>query len=150
VPRRWEAVARAWVGIIAAAALLTSAVWLLATYVRAQQVYASEKALVETLKEEAKTDAEIQKTLQPELDRQHRAAVARRTIYDRGGILLIVSWALLIIWLNYLRPARGAGAGAPAWVLRMLEKPRDSGKRKPLKRPQVPGKQTGSSGTFES
>jgi NAD-dependent dihydropyrimidine dehydrogenase PreA subunit len=150
VPRRWEAVARTWVGMIAAAALLTSVVWLLATYVQAQRVYASEKALVETLKEEAKTDAEVQKTLQPELDRQHREAVARRAVYDRSGILLIFSWALLILWLNYLRPGHGAGAGAPAWILRMLEKPRDSGKRKPLKRPQVPEKQTGSSGTFQS
>jgi hypothetical protein len=91
VPHRWEAFARTWAGVIALLILLTSTAWLLATYVHAQRVYPEEKALVENLKERAKTDAEVQKTLQPELDRQHRAAVARRAVYDRGGIILIFS-----------------------------------------------------------
>jgi hypothetical protein len=106
--------------------------------------------LVENLKERAKTDAEVQKTLQPELDRQHRAAVARRAVYDRGGIILIFSSALLILWLNCLRPRHGSGAGAPARILRILEKPPDSGKGKPGNRPRASRKQTDDSGTFES
>jgi polyferredoxin len=150
VLRPWEAVARTWAGVIAALLVLTSAAWLLATYVHAQRIYPAEKALVESLKEQAKTDAEVQKTLQPELDRQHKAAVARRAAYDRGGIMLIISSAFLIIWLNHLRPRYGFGAGAPARLLRILEMPPDSGRKRPPKRPQALRKPTDDSDTFES
>ena len=134
VPRRWEAVARTWAGVIALLLVMGSSAWLLETYIHAQRAAPAEKALVEALKENAKSDAEVQKTLQPELDRQHRAAVARRYVYDRGGVVLLVSSTLLILWLNYLRPRHGFGAGAPGGILKILEKPPDSGKNKPRKR----------------
>ncbi len=119
----WQAVARTWCGILASAVLVISAVFLLATYVRAQRVLPAEKALVESLKEQAKSDAEIQKTLQPELNRQHEEAVFRRMIYGRSARTLLVSAAVLIFWLTWLRPKHGTGAGVPAKFLRFLERP---------------------------
>ena len=64
-PRHWEAVARTWAGILASLVLGVSILFLLATYVRAQRILPAEKAYVESLKDKSKTDAEIQKILQP-------------------------------------------------------------------------------------
>ena len=128
-PRRWEAIARTWIGIAAAAVVAISVIWLFVTYVHARHVLPAEKVLVESLKEKAKTDAEIQKILQPELDRQHRTAVARRRVYDYGGGTLLISAAMLMAWLTWLRPKSGAGAGAPSKFLRFLEKPADRRKK---------------------
>ena len=124
-PRPWEGFVRTWAGILAAAVLSASVVLLLATYVRAQIVLPAEKALVESLKERGKADADVQQILQPELDRQHKAAVVRRLIYSRGADALLLSAAVLMLWLTWLRPKHGDGAGVPATVLRFLEKPPD-------------------------
>jgi len=124
-PRHWQAVVRTWGGILASLVLSVSIIFLLATYVRAQRILPDEKAYVESLKEKSKTDAEIQKVLQPELDRQHKAAAARRMVYSRGGWLLLISAAALIMWLSWLRPRKGEGAGVPQNILRFLEKPPD-------------------------
>jgi polyferredoxin len=129
VPGRLEAVARTWAGILASCLLALSMILLLGTYVHARRVIPGEKALVESLKEKAKTDAEIQKILQPELDRQHKAAVFRRLVYSRGGGGLLLSAAALLVWLSWLRPKHGQGAGAPASVLRFLERPPDEGRK---------------------
>jgi polyferredoxin len=129
VPRRWEAIARTWTGIASSLVLAASFVLLMATYIHAQRVLPGEKVLVDSLKEKAKNDAEIQKILQPELDRQHNAAVVRRLIYARGGNALLLSAAVLMLWLGYLRPRSGTGAGAPAKLLRFLEKPPEPQKR---------------------
>jgi ferredoxin len=135
-PRAWEAAARTWAGILAGIVVTVSAVWLLAVYVHAQRVLPAEKALVESLKEKAKTDAEIQKILQPELDRQHKAAVGRRRAYDRGGAVLLAASSVLMAWLTWFRPKHGTGAGVPAVVLRFLEMPPERRKKivpKPLR-----------------
>jgi polyferredoxin len=128
-PRRWEAVVRTWAGVIAICLLAGSIILLLSTYVRARLVIPAEKALVLSLKDKSKTDAEIQKVLQPELDRQHKAGVARRLIYDRGGGVLIISGALLMLWFSWLRPKHGAGAGVPGYFLSILERPPDPRKK---------------------
>jgi ferredoxin len=135
IPRRWEAVARTWMGILAILIVLASSGWLLGTYLHARSVTPAETALVEALKEKAVNDAEVQKILQPELDRQAKAVASRRFVYDRGGIILLISAGLLVIWLHWLRPRQGAGAGVPAGVLKLLEKPPDAKKKKPVKRP---------------
>jgi hypothetical protein len=88
-----------------------------------QQAAREETALADSLREKAKTDAEIQKVLQPELDRQQKAAVARRRVYDRGGLTLLISAALLTAWLRWFRPKQGCGAGAPLRILKFLEMP---------------------------
>ena len=49
------------------------------------------------------------------LDRQQRATIARRRVYDFGGTLLLISSALWVAWLIRYRPKQGSGAGAPAW-----------------------------------
>jgi polyferredoxin len=122
-PRRWEAVVRTWTGVIAMCLLAGSVALLLATYVHARLVIPTDKALVESLRLKSKTDAEIQKILQPELDRQHNADVARRLVYSRGGGILILSGALVIFWLSWLRPKHGAAAGVPECVMSFLERP---------------------------
>jgi polyferredoxin len=132
-PAYWEGAARTWTGIAAAVLVAVSAVWLLTTYIRAHYSAPREKALVESLVEKAKTDAEVQKVLQPELNRQHEAGVARRKVYDRGGITLLVSAGVLLAWFTWLRPKRGAGRGAPAAILRYLERPPDRKKTIPRK-----------------
>ena len=104
VPSRWEAPARKWAGIAAAVVLAGSITLLLATYVRAQRAIPGDKALVESLIEKAKMDAEVQKVLQPELNRQHEASVARRRVYERGGWTLLISAAALMLWYARFRP----------------------------------------------
>ncbi len=133
-PRLPEALVRTWAGLIALIIIASSASWLLATYIEYRRVYVADRALVDSLKEKAKNDAEVQKLLQPELERQHREAVARRYAYDRGGMLLILSSAFFIFWLNVLRPAYGEGAGAPRLVLQFLEKAPESKKKKTARR----------------
>ena len=128
-PRRWEPIARTWMGVIAMCFVAGSTVLLLSTYVRARIVMPTDKALIESLKEKSKNDAEVQKILQPELDRQHKAGVARRFVYNWGGGVLLISGALLILWLSWLRPKHGAGAGVPECVLFLLERPPDQRKK---------------------
>ena len=63
------------------------------------------------------------------------AAVARRRVYGYGGTALLLSALLWFAWLTLYRPKRGGGAGAPAWLLRILEEPpkqRVKASRKPL------------------
>ena len=125
LPRHWESVARTWAGILVSLILIASSILLLGTYVRARRILPVEKAFVDSLREQSKTDAEIQKILQPELERQHNAAVTRRHVYSRGGGILLISAAALMMWLSWLRPRKGEGAGVPHSILRFLEGPPD-------------------------
>jgi polyferredoxin len=138
VTKGWQAVVRTWAGVIAALIIGASVIWMLSYYVQYRRVYPAEKALIESLKEKARNDAEIQKILQPEFKRQHEAAVVRRHVYDRGGEILIFSAAALIAWLSWFRPKQGAGAGFPAEILRYLEKPPE---RRRKREPRVHGSQ---------
>ena len=62
-------VVRSWFGVVAGAAVIGSAAFLTAEYVHAVRVTSPEKALVESLKERARTDPAVHKTLlQPEFD----------------------------------------------------------------------------------
>jgi polyferredoxin len=134
-PRHWEAVLRTWAGLLAVVVLSICAVWLLATYAHARWTYPAEKALVDSLKQKARNDAEIQKILQPELDRQHKAAVSRRLVYNRGSVVLLVSLAVFWSWFHWFRPKQGAGAGGPAGMIKFLEKPPERRKKPfPLKK----------------
>ena len=91
-------------------------------------------AYATALREKATTDAEIQKILQPELDRQHKAAVARRRVYNFGGATLLLSAALWIAWVTRYRPKQGCGAGAPKRLLKILEQPPKQGPKISRKR----------------
>jgi hypothetical protein len=128
-PQPWEAIVRTWIGPAAGFIIVVSLGFLLTTYIAQKSTAFRDKSLIESLIEKAKNDAGIQKILQPELDRQQKAAAARRLIYDLVGKVLLVSAAVLILWLSWLRPKQGAGAGLPARLLRMIEKP-------PPRRPQ--------------
>ena len=134
-PPRWEAIARTWTGIVAGAIVLLSASLLLATYIHARRVSPADTAYATLLREKATNDAEIQKILQPELDRQHKAVVARRRVYDFGGNALLISAALWIAWLMLYRPKQGCGAGAPAFALKWIEEAPKRRARPPAKRP---------------
>jgi ferredoxin len=123
VPRKWVSITRTWIGIVALFVMTISLVWLLATYVHARRITPANKVLVESLIEKAKSDAEVQKVLQPELDRQHKASVERRKIYAGGGLALSLSAGLWIGWLRWFRPQKGNGAGVPAKFLKYLEQP---------------------------
>jgi polyferredoxin len=123
VPRPWEGVTRTWTGIITALVVISSAVWLLTTYIHVRRVLPAELALADSLREEARMDSEVQNVLQPELERQQSAAVARRHVYDRGGTILLISGALFIAWFTWFRPEHGTGSGIPARFLKFVEKP---------------------------
>ncbi len=138
-PPPWEAVARTWMGIVSGLLVLASATWLISTYIHVQRTEPEELSLAEDLREKAKTDAAIQEILQPELERQQEAAVARRFVYDTGGYVLLISGALFIAWFSWLRPKHGTGAGLPARYLKLLEKP-------PAKRIIKPKSQSGFQG----
>lgn len=121
--RPWVAVTRTWTGIVSILLVAASSTWLLATYIHAKSILPREEALVESLKKEAMYDASVQDVLQPELNRQHEVGIARRRVYDLGGWIIIISAGIFIAWFTYLRPKQGAGAGAPAPILRILEMP---------------------------
>ena len=117
----WKSIARSWVGIAAACAAVVVAGWLLSAYIHARIVTPAEKAYVDDLKQKARTDIEIQKILQPELDREHQSAVHRRNIYNRGGLLLLVMTGTFLAWFRWLRPGSGEWRGVPAWLLKYLD-----------------------------
>ncbi len=119
---RLATVARSWGGLAAAAIALCSAAWLVAEYVHAVRVAPVEKALVESLKERARTDGTIhQKLLQPEFDRQRLALERRHAIYNRVGLLLVVSLGVWVAWFRWFRPKPGEWIGVPARLQRLLE-----------------------------
>jgi ferredoxin len=113
---------RSWIGVVAAAVVLVSAAWLAAEYAHAVRVASPEKALVESLKERARTDPTVHKALlQPEFDRQREALERRVTAYRRAGLLLLVSLGSFIAWSNWLKPRPGEWVGVPATVGRLIE-----------------------------
>jgi NADH:ubiquinone oxidoreductase subunit F (NADH-binding)/NADH:ubiquinone oxidoreductase subunit E len=112
--------ARGWAGLISAVLVVVSTSWLLAVYLNAQHVTPIDKARVEELKQKARTDAEVQKILQPELDRQHQGLARRRNAYTYGGRLLLVSLGVFLVWFKWFRPRRGEWVGVPAFVPRLF------------------------------
>jgi hypothetical protein len=119
---RLTAAARSWGGLAAAAIAMCSAAWLVAEYVHAVRVAPAEKALVESLKARARTDATVhQKLLQPEFDRQRESLARRHAVYGRVGLLLLVSLGVWMAWFRWLRPKTGEWVGVPARLQRLLE-----------------------------
>ena len=112
--------ARSWAGLITAVLVAVSASWLLTVYLNAQHVTPIDKAKVEELKQKARTDAETQKILLPELDRQHQGLVRRRNAYTYGGWLLLGSMGVFLVWFKWFRPERGEWVGVPAFVPRLF------------------------------
>jgi ferredoxin len=116
------AIVRSWFGVVACAAVIGSAAFLSAEYVCAVRVASPEKALVESLKERARTDPAVHKTLlQPEFDRQREALERRVTAYRRGGLLLLISLGGLITWLNWFKPRPDEWVGVPTRVGALIE-----------------------------
>lgn len=121
-PGRPAAFVRSWLGLAAAAIALCSAAWLTGEYIYAAWVAGPDKALVESLKERAKSDATIHpKLLQPEFDRQRVALERRHTIYRWGGLLLVISAGVFLAWAKWLTPRRGEWTGIPSWLQRQIE-----------------------------
>ncbi len=120
------AAARAWLGLVAAALVVVSAVWLVAEYLHAQYVTPRDAARVEALKVLARDDADVQKVLIPEFERQHDAIARRRLAYRIGGLTLLVSLGVLLVWLRWLRPETGDWPGVPPRLVRVLAAPVDA------------------------
>jgi len=119
---RLRAVVQSWGGLAAAAVALCSATWLFAEYVHAVRVAPAEKALVESLKERARTDATVHpKLLQPEFDRQRESLARRHAVYDRVGLVLLVSLGIWLAWFRWFRPEPGRWVGVPEGLQRLLE-----------------------------
>src|SRR5512147_2228664 len=96
-PRALTSIVRSWLGIVAGVLVLASAALLVAEYVHAVRVTPAEKALVESLKVQAKTDFEIHKRiLRPEFDRQKAELARRQAVYRVGGLVLLVSLGVLL------------------------------------------------------
>jgi ferredoxin len=120
--RRPVAFVRSWLGLAAVAIVLCSAAWLTGEYIHVTRVAPAEKARVESLKEQARTDAAIHsKLLQPEFDRQRLALERRLTVYRWGGLILLISLGVFLAWIKWLKPGPGQWAGVPASLLRRLE-----------------------------
>ncbi len=122
-PGKGLAIARTWIGIVALFAMIASSAWLVSAYIQARKIAPKELALAQSLREKARDDAAVQKMLQPELDRQHKAAIERRRIYNAAGSALLIAFGLWIAWVRWLRPKQGGGAGVPERVRKYLEMP---------------------------
>ncbi|MEI6667306.1 MAG: NAD(P)H-dependent oxidoreductase subunit E [Acidobacteriota bacterium] len=109
----WQSLGRRFLGPVALGLAGCAAIVLLGFYIHAQWVTPGEKARVEAMKLRARTETAVQKELQPELDRQHEELVIRRTAYNRGGVVLLVSLGTWLAWMRWLRPARPAPATPP-------------------------------------
>jgi hypothetical protein len=119
---RLTAAVRSWGGLAAAAIAVCSAAWLAAEYVHAVRIAPAEKALVESLKERARTDGTVhQKLLQPEFDRQRESLARRHAVYNRVGLLLVVSLGGWVAWVRWFRPKPGQWVGVPARLQQLLE-----------------------------
>ena len=105
---------RSWTGILAAFLAVASAAWLLSEYIHARRITPVDKAIVDSLKEKARTDAEVQKILQPEMDRQHESLVRRRNAYRRGGLLLLICAGISLAWFKWFRPKPADKAASAA------------------------------------
>jgi len=117
---RMIAIARSWLGLAAGALAIAAAAWLASEYLYARYITPIEKARVEELKQRAKTDAEVQKVLKPEWDRQHEELVRRRNAYRYGGLTLLVAIGVFFAWMRWLRPAEGQWVGIPPRLARVL------------------------------
>jgi len=113
-PARWPPVVRTWLGPLALAGVLASAGWLLALWLPFHLAEPGDLAYVQSLREQARTDPDVQKVLLPETDRQTKMLVLRRMVYPRLGLALAISAGLLFAWIRWLRPDEGAAAGLPA------------------------------------
>jgi hypothetical protein len=109
---------RSWLGLAAALVTLCSAAWLTGEHVHAVWVTPADTARVESLKEEARTDATIHpELLQPEFDRQREALQRRLTVYRWGGLTLLISLGVFLAWIKWLKPGPGKWVGIPPWLL---------------------------------
>jgi NADH-quinone oxidoreductase subunit F len=119
-PKRFVRV-RSWLGIVAAVVVVVSGGWLAIEYIRAASVDSADKARVEALKEKARTDATVHKALlQPEFDRQREALTRRHRIYAIVGPITLVSLAVFLAWVRWLRPGRGEWVGVPLRFQRLF------------------------------
>jgi ferredoxin len=109
---------RSWLGLAAALVTLCSAAWLTGEHIHAVWVTPADTARVESLKEEARTDATIHpELLQPEFDRQREALQRRLTVYRWGGLTLLISLGVFLAWIKWLKPGPGKWVGIPPWLL---------------------------------
>ena len=123
----WMRIARAWLGVVAAAVALGTTIWLTSEYLYATHVTPIERAYVESLRLKAKTDGEVQKILKPEWDREHEALVRRRAAYRWGGLALAGSVCVFFAWVMWLRPEDGHWEGVPRPLVELLERPGGGG-----------------------
>jgi len=136
---RLAPIARTWLGLVALLSVAVSVGWLLALWVPTRLAEPGRLAFVESLREQARTDADVQKILQPETERQTQALLLQRTQYSRLGLFLIISAGTFVAWARWLRPDQGTGVGAPAVVLRLLERRPDKPAAAPPSRFRVSG-----------
>jgi NADH-quinone oxidoreductase subunit F len=113
-------IVRSFAGIVSACLATIAAVFLLAFYTHARIVTPIEKARVEALKLQAKTDLEVQKILQPEFNRQHEELVVRRNVYRYDGLALLASIGVFLVWFKWLRPSDDDWVGVPARLVQLL------------------------------
>jgi NADH-quinone oxidoreductase subunit F len=119
---RWKSIVRAWTGIAAAIVVALTSAWLISVYIHARYVTPRDKVIIESLKKKATQDREVQKVLLPEMDRQHKAQVVRRTQYNIGSLALLIALAIFLAWFRWFRPGRDGWTGVPPWLLQHLER----------------------------
>jgi NADH-quinone oxidoreductase subunit F len=117
---RWIGATRSWLGIVAGILAIAAAVWIFSVYIHARVVDPANAARVEALKEEAKTDTKVQEILQPDLEKQYLSLYKRRSAYDLGGSVLLVSIGIFLVWIRWIRPGPGEWIGLPSRIARRM------------------------------
>jgi NADH-quinone oxidoreductase subunit F len=107
---------RSWLGILAGCIALIAASWLFSVYLHARIVDPEITSRVEALKEQGTEDPGVQDILQPLLENQYQALARRRHAYDLGGMVLLVSIGVFLVWIRWLRPGPDEWTALPSWI----------------------------------
>ena len=111
---------RSWLGILTGCIAIIAAVWLFSVYLHARIVDPEITSRVEALKEQGMEDPGVQDILQPLLEKQYQSLERRRHEYDLGGMVLLVSIGLFLVWIRWLRPGPGEWTALPNWIARRM------------------------------
>jgi|GEM_PF-6012 len=109
-------------GILAGFIAIAAAAWLLSVYYQALTVDPEISAQIKVMLNEGENDPATQENFQVELETLRQTLAQRRTAYNTGGLVLLVSVGFFLVWIRWLHPGPGEWAGIPAGLSKNMER----------------------------